>query len=718
MKIARLLLISVFLILCASGAFAEGSPTDEAPSLGEQMTQVVLQLALIIFAVRLGGAAAQKIGLPSVLGELLAGVIIGPYAAGAIPLPGFPQGLFPLGEGFAISPALYAFSTVASIILLFSSGLETDIDMLLRFSVAGTIVGLGGVVIAFAAGAGLGSILSGQGFFSPSSMFLGIMSTATSVGITARILSDRKKMDSPEGVTILAAAVFDDVLGIVLLAIVMGLVAAIGGGEGNLSSRAIAGIAVKAFAIWLGFTALGLAFGKKLSAFLKRLGGETTYPVLSLGLAFMLAGFFELQGLAMIIGAYIVGISLSKTDIAYLVQDKTKPLYDFFVPIFFAVMGMLVDLRQIADTHVLLFGLLYTVAAVASKVLGCGIPSMFLGFNLRGATRIGIGMVPRGEVALIIAGIGLAGGFLEPSIFGVVIIMIMATSIVAPPMLNQALAKGGPGTKKPVKSSNSESIRIDFPGSEIAELVTSTLLHDFEREGFFVQLMSVRDEISHIRKGDISISLVSEGRSLCVETAPEDIPFVRASLHEVLVKLDASFEALKENYDVERSRTELHIETGRVDTGFRRILDPRCVTVHLSGTTKEEVIGELVDLLDHAKKTKDGRLVFKDALDREKRMSTGMEHSIALPHARTKGVESQALAIGIHSTGVDFGTLDGSPGKIVALIASPADDDAPHMQVLASLGAVLGDEAFRQKLLGAKSDYEAYHLLMGERTKF
>jgi Kef-type K+ transport system membrane component KefB/mannitol/fructose-specific phosphotransferase system IIA component (Ntr-type) len=716
MKITRLSLILLFSFLCLTVAAAG---TGES-SLGEQMTQIVFQLAFIIFAVRLGGSVAQKVGLPSVIGELLAGVAIGPYAAGAIALPGFPLGIFPLGEGFAISPALYAFSTIASIILLFSSGLETDIDMLIHFSVAGTIVGLGGVLISFSAGAGLGALLTGQGFFSPSAMFLGIMSTATSVGITARILSDRKKMDSPEGVTILAAAVFDDVLGIVLLAVVMGLAAALGskassGGKGVLSSGAILIIAAKAFAIWLGFTALGLIFGKKISAFLKRLGGETTYPVLALGLAFLLAGFFELQGLAMIIGAYIVGISLSKTDIAFLIQDKTKPLYDFFVPIFFAIMGMLVDLRQIANLHVLVFGLLYTLAAVASKIIGCGLPALFLGFNLRGAARIGIGMVPRGEVALIIAGIGLAGGFLEPSVFGVVIIMIMATSIVAPPLLNKVLAQGGPGTKVPVKSSNSESIRIDFPGGEIAELVTSTLLHDFEREGFFVQLMSIRDEISHIRKGDISISLVSEGRSLCIETAPEDIPFVRASLHEVLVKLDASFEALKENYDVEKSRTELHIESGRVDSGFRRILDPRCVTVHLSGTTKEEVIGELVDLLAHAQKTSDSRALLRDALERESRMSTGMEHSIALPHARTSGVESQALAIGVHKIGVDFGTMDGSPGKIIALIASPAKDDAPHMQVLASLGAVLGDETIREKLLEAKGDYEAYQLLMGQK---
>ncbi|PKL05885.1 MAG: sodium:proton exchanger, partial [Spirochaetae bacterium HGW-Spirochaetae-9] len=409
----------VFLLMfIAAGSFAWAEGSGE-PDLTSQMATLVLQLALVLFAVRGGGALAQKLKLPSVIGELLAGVVIGPYALGALPLPGFAQGLFPLSQGFAISPVLYAFSSVASIILLFSSGLETDIDMLLHYSFAGGIVGLGGVVASFGLGAAVGALLTQQSFFSPAAMFLGIMSTATSVGITARILSDRKKMDSPEGVTILAAAVFDDVLGIVCLAVVMGIVAAMTGqAEGGLSSVAIAGIALKAFGIWLGFTALGLLFGKKLAATLKKLGGETTYPVLALGMALLLAGFFEMQGLAMIIGAYIVGISLSKTEIAFLIQDKTKPLYDFFVPIFFAIMGMLVDVRQILNPVVLGFGLAYTVTAVLAKVLGCGLPALFLGFNPRGAARIGIGMVPRGEVALIVAGIGLSGGILDPSISG------------------------------------------------------------------------------------------------------------------------------------------------------------------------------------------------------------------------------------------------------------------------------------------------------------
>ncbi len=704
--------ITTLFLLFAAAALAWSEGSGE-PDLTSKMTSLVIQLAVLLFAVRGGGALAGLVKLPSVIGELLAGVLIGPYALGALPLPGFAHGLFPAAQGFAISPELYAFSTVASIILLFSSGLETDIDMLMHYSLAGGIVGLGGVIASFVFGAGVGALLTGQSVFSPSSMFLGIMSTATSVGITARILSDRRKMDSPEGVTILAAAVFDDVLGIVCLAVVMGIVAAMTGhAEGGLSSWGIAAIALKAFGIWLGFTALGLVFGKKIAAFLKKLGGEASYSVLALGFSLLLAGFFETQGLAMIIGAYIVGISLSKTEIAYLIQDRTKPLYDFFVPIFFAIMGMLVDVRQIANPTVLAFGLAYTAAAIAAKVLGCGLPALFLGFNPKGALRIGIGMVPRGEVALIVAGIGLASGTLDASVFGVAILMIMATSIVAPPLFSTTISSGGAGTRRPAKGAATETFSVTLPNQELTELVSSTFLRDLQREGFFVQLMSIRDNISHMRKGDVSISLVTDKRELQIETAPEDISFAKAAFHETLVKLDANFDQLKEGCDPGSMRTGIHIGSGRKDVGFRQMLDPRCVAASLKGSTKDEVIRELVAMLEKAGRVSDGGRLLSDVLDREARMSTGMEHGIALPHARTAGLSAPALAVGIHKDGIDFGTVDGTPGRIIALIASPADDEAPHMQVLASLGAALGDDDIRRRLIGAATDKEVFDILV------
>ncbi len=200
------------------------------------MVVLVFQLAVIIFAVRAGGGLVKRVKLPAVLGELLSGIVIGPYLLGSVPLPwlGFAHGVFPKPEagGPPVSPELYGFATIASLILLFMAGLETDFRQFLKYSVAGTVIGLGGVIVSFAAGDfagvyfGIGDNLH---FLSPACLFLGALCTATSVGITARILSEKKRMDSPEGVTILASAIIDDVLGIIGLAIILGLIDVLSG---------------------------------------------------------------------------------------------------------------------------------------------------------------------------------------------------------------------------------------------------------------------------------------------------------------------------------------------------------------------------------------------------------------------------------------------------------------------------------------------------------
>jgi len=187
------LVIGTILFVLALPVFAQSSSAD--PTV--QITQFIFQLAVILFVARLGGMAAEAMSQPSVLGELLVGIIIGPYALGAMPLPGFPSGLFPILEGEPISMMLQAFANVAAIILLFSSGLQTDLDMLMKYSVAGSIVGLGGVIFSFGFGLVIGAFFTHQALLAPINLFIGIMSTATSVGITARILSDRKKWIRP-----------------------------------------------------------------------------------------------------------------------------------------------------------------------------------------------------------------------------------------------------------------------------------------------------------------------------------------------------------------------------------------------------------------------------------------------------------------------------------------------------------------------------------------
>ncbi|MDR1388840.1 MAG: cation:proton antiporter [Treponema sp.] len=685
----------------------------------EVMAGLALQIGVILFAVRLGGRLVKKAGIPSVLGEMLAGVAIGPYALGSIPFPGFPGGLFSLGEALnetggalAISPELYGFASIASIILLFASGLETDLGLFLRYSVVGGIIGLGGVIVSFTLGA-LSGVLLGLPLMDPRCLFLGILSTATSVGITARILQDHKKMDSPEGVTILAAAVFDDVLGIIALAVVLGIVAVLTGSSGSegLSAAGILAIAGKAFGIWLGFTALGLIFSKQLGNFLKLFKSSFDFSVLALGIALVLSGIFEKQGLAMIIGAYVSGLSLSKTDIAAVILDRLRSLYEFFVPLFFAVMGMMVNVKEIVSPPVLIFGAVYTALAVTSKIIGCGVPALALGFNGKGALRIGAGMIPRGEVALIIAGIGLAMGILDNQIFAGVILMTLVTTLVAPPLLSVFLKLSGSGARKPSKDENNVQSLWDFQSDEISDLVTDRLLKDLRSEGFYVQTMNMDEGISQARKNDISLSITRRDNTLSIETDSTDMPFVKTAVYEVLLHLSDTIETLKSSFKAGELKKEIAGLEGRTEVDVLSLITPSQIILDLKGETKNQVIEELVDLLASRGKLAGRAQVLEAVLQREASMSTGMEHGIALPHAKTDGVDEICVAVGVKRKGVDFDSMDGEKSRLFIMVISPRKVSGPHIQFLAAISAVLRDEALRESVIASDSRDEAAMLL-------
>jgi Kef-type K+ transport system membrane component KefB/mannitol/fructose-specific phosphotransferase system IIA component (Ntr-type) len=684
----------------------------------ELMTDLVFQIGIILFAVRIGGRLARRLGIPSVLGELLIGVLIGPYALGGIKLPGFPHGVFPLGEinSIAVSTELYAFATVASIILLFLSGLETDLGLFLKYSVAGGVIGLGGALLSFAIGDLCGVMILKTSFFDARCLFLGILSTATSVGITARILNDQKRMDSPEGVTILAAAIFDDVLGIILLAVVLGIVALLGGSAvGGFSVFTILGIAGKAFGIWLGFTIIGLVFSRQLAFFLKIFKNSFDFSILAFGIALILAGFFEKQGLAMIIGAYIAGLSLSKTDIAAVIQGRLQGLYEFFVPLFFAVMGMMVNVREIISAPVLIFGSIYTLSAILAKVIGCGGPALLLGFNVKGALRIGVGMVPRGEVALIIAGIGLAMGVLDQQLFSIVILLTLISTILAPSLLNAALKIKGKGTRKIISEEEDTQVKWDFDSYDVAKLMADRLIIDIRAEGFFVQVMNFDDSLTLARKDDISLSISCEGSAVVIKTSRSDLSFVKNVVYEDIIALSEAMQKLKDSMNTTAMKKELFDRRGRASNSLLSLIEPDCIILDLKGGNKEEIIIELIDMLNVKGKLLDRELVLADVFEREKIMSTSMGYGIVIPHAKTDGVKDMVAAVGIKKEGINLEPTDNQPSRLFILEVSPRRD-GPHLQFLSALGAVLRDETIRQGLINASSVEEAADLLHNKRN--
>lgn len=694
----------------------------------EIITELVFQLAVIIFAARIFGKIAAKFGIPSVLGELVSGIIIGPFALGGIALPGFPHGLFGVSESLAgaVSPELYAFAQIASIILLFASGLETDLSLFIKYSVSGGIIGIGGVLISFFFGALCAMFIlpvlgiECSGLFDVKCLFLGIMSTATSVGITARILSDKKKMDSPEGVTILAAAVFDDVLGIVLLAIVMGIVAALGTGK-SLSGGEIGIIALKAFGIWLAATVVFILLSKKIARFVRFFGGATDFSIAALGVAFLLAGFFEKEHIAMIIGAYTTGLALSGTDIAPVIQEKIHSLYKFFVPLFFAVTGMSVDVTKLFSQNVLICGGIYTVIAILSKLLGCGAPALGLGFNLKGAFRIGAGMIPRGEVALIIAGIGLtahdAAGLpiVTQDLFGVVILMTLVTTLVAPPILNVSLSIKGRGTKKEVSSSESQLFEWDFYNQELTHLVMDFLYRDLRSEGFYVQMMNITDGICTARRGDTAISLFEEGSKLVIETDEKDMGFVKGELYEIMLRLDKSMRSLSALKNTESLQYGFVCPENRVTNSIKRYLNTKCISCNLKAVTKDEVLEEMLNLLEASGNVTDRQEVMKALKEREAAGSTGLEKGIAIPHTKTNGVKETCVAIGISKKGAEFDSMDGNSTKIIVMLVSPFDGANPLMRAMAAFSGALMRQDVRNAMLEAQKPEEIIEILKGSK---
>jgi Kef-type K+ transport system membrane component KefB len=259
---------------------------------------------------------------------------------------------------------------------------------------------------------------------------MGTILVATSVGITARVLSDIKKLDTPEGVTILGGAVVDDVLGIIVLTVVVALTRS----ADSVTPGQVAMIFVKAAGFWIALMVIGILSGKRFTKVLRRFRSEGSILALGLAVCFIVAAVAELgAGLAMIIGAYTVGLALSPTDLAHYLEERIAPIYHFLVPVFFVVMGMMVDFRATLGLHG--FAMVACVVAFLTKVLGCGLPSLLVGFNLRGAWRIGLGMLPRGEVALIVAGVGIASGAIGKDIYGVAVVVTLVTTLAAPILL-------------------------------------------------------------------------------------------------------------------------------------------------------------------------------------------------------------------------------------------------------------------------------------------
>ena len=504
MSSASLLLIVVAAcaaFLAASGTFADttavrlaSSPSDSiavaahegghgasSSDHSDPFAPILLELALVVIFAIFGRWLAAKLNMASVLGELLIGVIIGNIGyyfqepvfvlvmhldsvrhlftivwsnglaiAEAAPLVFSPQELVPGeighqivwlftheggGEYVTMAYALWIFSSLGVILLLFMVGLESSVPEMLKVGPRALLVAVVGVVLPFALGFGTSIFLLPEAS-TPADLFLGATLCATSVGITARVFQDLKRLHTAEAKVILGAAVIDDVLGLIILAVVVGIVV-----TGSLDLIEVA----KIIGISVVFLGIAVVFGERIFHWIIRTTAhfekgwiKLLYP---LTLALLMSWFASVIGLAPIVGAFVAGLLLKDEyfgegpQFHMRMEELVSPLEKLFAPVFFVLMGMMVNLETLTHLDTVLLSVGFIVVAIIGKLAA--------GYVVKGLDRlsIGIGMVPRGEVGLIFAGIGKGLGVVNDGVFAAIVIMVMVTTLITPLALKWSLGR-------------------------------------------------------------------------------------------------------------------------------------------------------------------------------------------------------------------------------------------------------------------------------------
>jgi Kef-type K+ transport system membrane component KefB len=370
--------------------------------------RLLLELFAIFVWAKIFGELFEQLSLPAVLGEILAGIILGPYATALI----------------TPSENIYAFAEIGAIFVLFTAGLETRPQDLIRVGRESLRVALAGVIVPFALGF---LYMRLRGNPSHEAIFVAAAMVATSVGITARVLGDLRVMGARFARIIMGAAVFDDILGMVLLAIVVGMASGTGVRwvhMGIILSEAVG------FAVFMIF--FGPRIVHRMEPGLNRMSTQNAPLVLSLALCLLLSWASAKIGMAAIIGAFFAGLVLADYAPQWDLQPRVSAINEFLAPFFFFTIGARLNVRLFSG-DLLVAAIVISLLAIASKVLGCGLPLLREGWPT--VLRVGVGMMPRGEVALIVALVGLQMKMVSSSAYAIVIFMAGTTTLLAPPLL-------------------------------------------------------------------------------------------------------------------------------------------------------------------------------------------------------------------------------------------------------------------------------------------
>ncbi len=383
---------------------------------------ILRNLSIIIIVAKFFALSARKLKAPQVVGEIIAGLLIGPSVLGWVKADNFISGIAEIGV----------------ILLMFSAGLETNIQQLKKTGLKATVIACSGVFVPLIFGTIL--YMCFYGFSTPpseeffSAIFIGTILTATSVSITVQVLKELGKISDEVGTTVLSAAIIDDVIGILVLTVVISF---------KDPSNKISDVILRTGGFFVAAFVLGIIIYKLLSVIDRKYPHTQRIPIIGLALALGMSYVAEKYfGIADITGAYVAGIILSSLDdSAYIDRKMDVNSYMIFGPVFFVSIGLQTDLKTL-DTTILLFSICFVIVGLLSKIIGCGAAGFITGFRDRDIFRIGVGMMTRGEVALIVSKKGLEEGMIDSRYFTAVILLIVVSSILTPIILKALYSEG------------------------------------------------------------------------------------------------------------------------------------------------------------------------------------------------------------------------------------------------------------------------------------
>lgn len=398
--------------------------------------QLLLLLALVVVAAKLSGALANRLGQPAVFGEILVGLVLGPTVLDVLSWPAFAPSVDAGPDaGASLLSVVRDLADIGVVLLMFVAGLETDVVELRRVGKVAFWSAFGGVALPMVGGA-----ITAVAFGFPlywDGIFIGAILTATSVSISAQTLIELGALRSRVGSTILGAAVIDDVMGIVVLSLVVAFARASAGG---VDMAQIGVVALRITAFFVAAVVLGRAF-TPLLRWASSLEVSQGVLAAALVLAFIYSWAAEYLGaVAAITGAYVAGVLIAQTEFKKKLDAGIHPVtYSMFVPAFFISIGLQANGRELGDRIV--FTTVLVVVAILTKAIGCGLCARLCGFTAKESVRVGVGMISRGEVGLIVAGYGLANGLIGRDVFSASVIMVLATTMVTPPLLRLVIPR-------------------------------------------------------------------------------------------------------------------------------------------------------------------------------------------------------------------------------------------------------------------------------------